>query len=59
LNLAISSFGFEGMPKSGLAAFTNAFKSHAKHWNFEILTQWNYGNFQANCGGLQVKCLII
>jgi hypothetical protein len=53
--LAISSFGFEGLPKSGLD-YTNAFKSHAKRWNFEILTQWNFGNFQANCGGLQVKC---
>jgi len=37
--LAISSFVFEGLPKSGLA-FTNAFKSHAKRWNFEILIQW-------------------
>jgi hypothetical protein len=54
---AISSFGFEGLPKSGLA-FTNAFKSHAKRWNFEILTQWNYGKFQANCGALQVKYLV-
>jgi hypothetical protein len=54
---AISSFGFEGLPKSGLA-FTNAFESHAKCWNFEILIEWNSGNFQANCGGLQVKCLV-